>query len=85
MIDDVILNLKDEFLLAREENFAAFLGIQIKRNIDEGIVTLTQTDLKDRILEIMELEESSHKYTPTDLCTKILMIPHVQKSGIIAR
>ena len=78
LIDDAIFSLKYKLLLEREEDVAGVFGIQIKCNIDEGTVTLTQTGLIDSILEIMGLEESNHKYTPADKVpyTKILMIPH---------
>ena len=56
-IDDVILSLKDIFLLEREEDMAEFLGINISRSKDgnKDIITMTQTGLIDRILRAMDM------------------------------
>jgi hypothetical protein len=65
-IDKVILSLKDEFLLEKEEDMAGFLGIQIVRDAENHIITMTQTGLIDRILAAMEMENCNMKYTPAE-------------------
>jgi hypothetical protein len=62
-IDKVILSLKDEFLLEKEEDMAGFLGIQIVRDAENHTITMTQTGLIDRILVAMEMESCNMKYT----------------------
>ena len=64
-IDKLIDNLKDEFLLEKEEDMAGFLGLQIDRTTP-GTVVLTQTGLINRILVLMEMETCNPKYTPAD-------------------
>ena len=68
IIDDVILSLKDNFLLEKEEDMAGFLCINISRSKDGGkeIITMTQTALTDRILQAMDTVDSNIKYTPAD-------------------
>ena len=66
LIDKLILSLKDEFLLEREDDMAGFLGIKIARNKDNDSLTMTQTGLIERILAAMEMEDYNLKYTPTD-------------------
>ena len=61
-IEDLILSLKNEFLLEKESDMAGFLGINIDRGI-EGKVILTQTGLIDRILSVTNIKEFNHKYT----------------------
>ena len=63
-IDEVILSLKDEFLLEKEEDMAGFLGIQIERNPVNNTMSMTQTGLIDRILAAMDMEDCNLKYTP---------------------
>ena len=65
-IDYLILDLKDNFLLEREDDVAGFLGLQIERDKQRGKITLTQTGLIDRILECMLMQDSNIKYTPAD-------------------
>ena len=48
-IDEIILSMKHEFLLEREEDLAEFLGIQIERNEQNNKITLAQTGLTDQI------------------------------------
>ena len=64
-IDKLIGDMKDEFLLEKEEDMAGFLGLQIDRTT-KGTVVLTQTGLIDRILVLMELEDCNPKFTPAD-------------------
>ena len=45
----MILGLKDEFLLEKEEDMARFLGIQIVRDPKNNTITMTQTGLIDSI------------------------------------
>jgi hypothetical protein len=56
-IDNLILSLKDEFLLEREEDMAGFLGINITRDKNNDSLTITQTRLIERILTAMEMED----------------------------
>ena len=65
-IDEIILSMKNEFLLEREEDLARFLDIQIERNKQNNKITLTQTGLTDRILETMDMKDWNLKYTPAD-------------------
>ena len=65
-IDNVILSLKDEFLLEREEDMAGFLGIHIISDEHNNSLTMTQTGLIERILAAMDMEDCNHKYTPAD-------------------
>ena len=62
-IEDLIVKLKDEFLLENESNMAGFLGINMDRAI-EGKVIFTQTGLIDSILSVTDMEECNHKYIP---------------------
>ena len=48
-VDGIILRMKTEFLLEREEDLGRFLGIQIKQNKENNKIMLTQTGLADRI------------------------------------
>ena len=61
----LIKDLKDVFLLEKEEDLAGFLCLQIDRTT-KGTVVLTQTGLIDRILVLMELEDCNIKHTPAD-------------------
>ena len=54
-IDKLILSIKDEFLLEKEEDMAGFLGIQIDRDKDNKTLTMTQTGLIDRIIMAMDM------------------------------
>ena len=54
-IDNIILSLKDEFLLEKEEDMAGFLGIQIESDVDNNTLTMTQSGLIDRILVAMDM------------------------------
>ena len=65
-IVEIILSMKNEFLLEREEGLARFLGIQIERNKQNNKIILTQTGLTDRILEAMDMIDCNLKYTPAD-------------------
>ena len=67
-IDDVILSLRDNFLVEREEDMAVFIGINISRSKDgsKEIITMTHTGLIDRILQAMDMLDSNVKYTPAD-------------------
>ena len=56
-IDEIILSMKNEFLLEREEDLARFLDIQIERNKQNNKIILTQTGLTDRILETMDMKD----------------------------
>ena len=56
MIDDVITSLMNEFMLEREEDVAAFLGLQIGRESKTGKKTISYSRLIDRILESMVME-----------------------------
>ena len=48
-LDDVIASLKTEFVLTEEGDASAFLGIDIKKNID-GYIELTQPGLIQKII-----------------------------------
>ena len=77
-IDDVILNLKYDFLLEREEDMAGFLGINISRDEKNNSLTMTQTGLIERILAAMDMTDCNHKYTPADkdpLCKDVTGAP----------
>ena len=52
-INQIMYSLKESFLLEQEEDVAGFLGLQIKRDIKLGKITLTQTGLIGCILECM--------------------------------
>ena len=62
MIDDVILSLTDGY----QEDEAGFLGLKIKQKYTKETVTLTQTGLINRILEIIIMMDSNHKYISAD-------------------
>ena len=62
----VIYSLKDSFLLEQEDGMAGFLGLQINRDTEDGLVTLTQEGLTDMILEAMNLQDENPNYTPAD-------------------
>ena len=64
-IDKLIDNLKEDFLLEKEEDMAGFLGLHMDRS-KSGTVTLMQTGLIDRILTVMYMEEYNPKFTPAD-------------------
>jgi len=64
-IDKLIKDLKDEFLLEKEQDMAGFLGLQIDRTTKVTVV-LTQTGLIDIIIILMELEDCNIKHTPVD-------------------
>ena len=49
IINKLIDNLKESFLLERKEDMAGFLGLKIDRST-QGILVLTQTGLMDRML-----------------------------------
>ena len=65
-IDDVILSLKDYFLLEREENMAGCLDINITRDEKNNSLTMTQTGLIKRILIAIDMKDCNHEYTPAD-------------------
>ena len=64
-IDEIIDSIK-RFLREKGEDVAGFLRLQIERDIQVGIITLTQTGLLDQILECMKMQESNIEYTPVD-------------------
>ena len=64
-IERLIDDLKEEFLLEKEEDMAGFLGLQIDRS-KPGTVVLTQTGLIERILVLMDLETCNAKFIPVD-------------------
>ena len=63
-IDNVIDNLKDEFLLEKEDGMAVFLRLIIHRDTLNKTVTLTQEHLIDRIIHAMQLEDCNPNFTP---------------------
>ena len=65
-IDKVILSLKDEFLLEREEDMTGFLGINISRGDENNSLIMTQTGLIERILTAIDMEDYNLKYTPAE-------------------
>ena len=76
--DDVILSLKDKFLLEREKDMADFLGINISRDEKNNSLTMTQTEMIERILAAIDMTDCNHKYTPADkdpLCKDITGAP----------
>ena len=64
-IDDVLQGLRDEGLeLTVQDDFAGYLGIELVRNVD-GTITMLQTGLINRILNVLGLSESDRtKSTP---------------------
>jgi len=67
-IDKVIDSLRGnpnegKFLLKEEDTVAGFLGILLEPQ-DDGTIELKQTGLIDRILTVMDLEDSNPKSTP---------------------
>ena len=62
----MILSLKNQFLLEREECMATFLGLDISRDAEKGTVTLRQTGLIDKILVATQLEDCNPKFTPAN-------------------
>ena len=54
-----------KLLLKREDDIAGFLRILLERNKD-GSITLLQTGLIKRILEVMDLGDCNPKYTPAE-------------------
>ena len=45
---------------------AVFLGLSIIRDAKNGIVTLTQEGLTDRVINAMSLQDTNHNFTPAD-------------------
>lgn len=70
-IDEVLehLRTKEKLTLEEESTVAGFLGVDIKRNTDDGTITMTQTGLIDRILEALHVEELDPVATP---CEEVL-------------
>ena len=62
----MILGLKDEFLLEKEEDMARFLGIQIVHDPKNNTITMTQTGLIDKVLASTDMEDCNLKYTPAE-------------------
>ena len=67
-IDEVLHKLRNtaDLSVEVEDDVAGFLGVQIKRDDQEGTVTLTQTGLIDRIIEALEIEGLPPKDTPAE-------------------
>ena len=67
-IDEVIRQLTKERKMALEveDDVAGFLGVDIKRNPDTGVITLKQDGLKKRIIEALQLDDLPAVYTPAD-------------------
>ena len=84
-IDNIILSLKNELLLEREEDMAGFLGIDISRNTNNNGLSMPQTGLIERILIAMDMEEHNLKYNPVKNthCVKICIWYRVLKAGNI--
>ena len=61
-IDDMIYNLKDIFLLEREEDVARFIGLKFDRDNEKGNIALTQTGLINMILDATGMDDSNPKY-----------------------
>ena len=64
-IDDVILSLKDELLLEKEEDMAGFLGIQLIQDKNNSLI-MNQIGLIEMILSAMDMEDCNHKNTPEE-------------------
>ena len=62
----MILSIKDEFLLEKEEDMPRFLGIEIMRDSENNTITVTQNGLIDRILVAMDMEYWNLKYIPVE-------------------
>ena len=56
--------MKDEFILEREEDVTGFLGLQIERDVKTSQINLTQMVLIVIIIEVIEIHDSSPKFTP---------------------
>ena len=69
-IDEVIEDMKrpnpTPFLLNVEDTVAGFLGILMEPQ-DDGTIELKQTGLIDRILRVMNLQDSKENQTPADV------------------
>ena len=50
--------------LEEEESVAGFLGVNIKRNTDDGTITLTQEGLTKRIIDVLNISHLSRTLTP---------------------
>ena len=66
LVNIIISSLKDELLLEREEYMAGFLGLDIVLNKDKGAMTLSQSDLIDKIMEATHMEVCTLKFTYAD-------------------
>jgi hypothetical protein len=66
-IDELLDALKaDDFAFTIEQSVEAFLGIQIRVN-EEGVVTMTQPGLIEKILDTLGLQDCATKATPAEV------------------
>ena len=64
-IDGFIDTLGQKYPLTKEEDDVfAFLGVNIKHN-EDNTITLTQTGLIEKILKVVNMEDSNTKATPS--------------------
>jgi hypothetical protein len=65
-IDEVIRQLSEEqnMALEVEDDGVGFLGVEIKKDDETGVVTLKQKGLKLRVLEALKLDDLPPVYIP---------------------
>jgi hypothetical protein len=56
----------ENITLEEESDVAGFLGVDIKRDDENGVITMTQTGLIDRIIEALQIEHLDGVATPAD-------------------
>ena len=66
LVNTIISNLKDDFLLEQKEDMTKFLGLNIAHDKNKGAVTLLQAGLFDKILVASQMEECNITFAPAD-------------------
>ena len=68
-IDRMLEQIKQTGMdLSVEDSVAGFLGVFVKKN-EDGTITLTQTGLIERIIEVLDAEQANMKLTPAEYGT----------------
>jgi hypothetical protein len=64
-IDAAIGSFKSNgYTLTEEEDVFAFLGVEVKKDVDSGKVTLIQKGLIQKLIKYCEMEDCNYKSTP---------------------
>jgi len=62
ILDDMLVLLNKTFKITSSNSIKNYLGLEVTRSQEENTITLKQTGLIDKVIQICGLEEESNKH-----------------------